>query len=63
MLSRTEAFLWRYALVIVISRRMHIIMYAYYLPIVSALPPSREVHEREGGVPLLLHVVDPVRHS
>jgi hypothetical protein len=40
-----------------------IAMYAYYPPIVSALPPSREVLEREGDIPLRLHVVDPVHHG
>jgi hypothetical protein len=34
-----------------------------YLLIVRALMLSREVHERDGGVPLRLHVADLVRHG
>jgi hypothetical protein len=40
-----------------------IVWYVYCLPILSALPPSHEVLEREGGIPLRLHVADPVYHG
>ena len=40
-----------------------LIMCVYCLPIMSVVPPLREVSEREGSIPLHLHVVDLVHHS